>query len=297
MHERIAAEIERIERKYPSPMIEGGGVRPARPFPLRHSAGRPDDGHRQQFPGGLALELLRHRPQASGRLVRRHFPHGRGAGAADETARRRGTRPFAHPSHGQSGAQLGAHLDRYRALHGAVFELDARGGAGRPPRRADALALDQAPRRRAVHRRQGGHGQGDGRQRLDQDRRRIHACGAVRQEIPPAVPDQRRTIRNTSRTSTRRNSGRRSSTMPGSRPSRACCSGIRSCARACPTAMPTRASATVSTNPCGEIPLCPYDSCRLLALNLFSYVDNPFTGRCEVRLRPVPRRTWARRCT
>ena len=175
-----------------------------------------------------------------------------------------------------------AHLDGYRAFHGALFQLDARGGAGRPARCADALAVDQAPRCRAFHRRQGRHGQGDGRQRFDQDRRRVHACRHRRQEIPPAIPDQFGQPDDTSRISTPAKLWDKiihnawKSAEPGVlfwdtiiRESRS-------------RLLRRRGLRDGLDQPLRRNPALPLRfSCRLLAINLYSYVDNPFTKEAK----------------
>ena len=166
------------------------GVRPAERVPLPDSAGGADDRHRQQPADRVAVELFCDRTPPSGRLVRRHHPHRRRTGAADETPRRRRARPVAHPAHRQPGAEQRADLDGDRAVHGAIFELDARSGAGRTARRADVVAVGKTPGRRELHRRQSRNRQSNRSERFDQDRRRIHACRNRRQKIPPTVPDR-----------------------------------------------------------------------------------------------------------
>ena len=121
MHERIASEIERIEQKYPNPLPKEEVFALLDHFRYVIPQGGPMTGIGNNFQVASLSNCFVIGHKNPGRLLRRHLPHGRGAGAADETPRRRGARPLAHPSHGQPGAQLGAHVDGYRALHGALF--------------------------------------------------------------------------------------------------------------------------------------------------------------------------------
>lgn len=126
MHRRIADEIERIERRYPNPMTAAQVYDLLKEFRYLIPQGGPMTGIGNNLPDRVAVELFCDRTPPSGRLVRRHHPHRRRTGAADETPRRRRARPVAHPAHRQPGAEQRADLDGDRAVHGAIFELDAR---------------------------------------------------------------------------------------------------------------------------------------------------------------------------
>ena len=276
MHERIAAEIERIERKYPNPMSREEVFGLLDHFRYVIPQGGPMTGIGNNFQVASLSNCFvighKHPADSYGGIFRMDEEQvqlmKRRGGVGHDLSHIRPT--------GSPVLNSRAHVDGHRAFHGALFQLDARGGAGRPPRCADALAVDQAPRRRAFHRRQGRHGQGHGRQRFDQDRRRVHACGAIagkkyHQQFPINSDNPRyeqdidarklwdKIIHNAWK-----------SAEPG------VLFWDTIIRESVPDCYADEGFVTVSTNPCGEIPLCPYDSCRLLALNLLSYVDNPF---------------------
>ena len=121
MHHRIAREIARI--------AEG--------FSLHRTAGQPYGGHRQRLPNLLIVKLFRHRQPRQLRLLRRHYEDRPRAGATDETARRRGSRPVAHPPDGKSCEKLRLDFNRCGALHGTLLQLDEGGGARRTARCPD----------------------------------------------------------------------------------------------------------------------------------------------------------------
>ena len=145
MHWRLANEIARIEQKYPNPMSAEEVFALLDHFRYIVPAGSPMTGignnHQIASLSNCFVIGLDGNADSYGAIMRIDE-----AGAADETTRWRGPRPEPYPSEGLSRKQLGPDLYRSRAIHGALQQLDTRGGTRRTPGCPHALCQHQASR-------------------------------------------------------------------------------------------------------------------------------------------------------
>lgn len=189
MHERIAAEIERIERKYPNPMSKEEVFELLDHFRYVIPQGGPMTGigNNLQVASLSNCFVIGHKHPADsyGGIFRIDEEQvqlmKRRGGVGHDLSH---IRPTGSPVLNSALTSTGIvpFMERYSNSTREVAQDGRRG--------ALMLTLSiKPPRRRALHRRQGRHGQGDGRQRLHQNRRRVHACRHRGQALPPAVPD------------------------------------------------------------------------------------------------------------
>ena len=161
MHRRIAKEIVRIEEKYNNPMTEEQVFDLIRDFKYIVPQGSPMAGIGNNYQIGSLSNCfvigLDGSPDSYGGIIKID---------EDETPWRSGARLVAHPSERVACQEFRVDLYRLGAFYGALLQLHARGSAGRPPRRVDAVGEHQASRQRIVYRREDDGGQGDWRKRV-----------------------------------------------------------------------------------------------------------------------------------
>lgn len=241
MHERIAAEIERIERKYPNPMSREEVFGLLDHFRYVIPQGGPMTGIGNNFQVASLSNCFvighKHPADSYGGIFRMDEEQvqlmKRRGGVGHDLSH---IRPTGSPVLNSALTSTGIvpFMERYSNSTREVAQ-DGRRGAlmlSLSIKHPDAERFIDAKVTRA-------------RSRAPMFRSRSTTSSCVPPSPARNTTSNSRSIRttpDTSRISTPGSSGTRSSTMPGSRPSRACCSGIRSSAKACPTAMPTRAS-------------------------------------------------------
>ena len=146
MHHRLAAEMARIERKYPNPVPEEEIFSVLDHFRFIIPAGSPMTGignnHQVASLSNCFVIGIDGDADSYGAIMKEDEEQ-----VAHEAPRRRWTRPLAHPPERFPGEQFRPDFNGSGALHGTFLQLHTRGGARRTPRRPDAFGEHQAPRR------------------------------------------------------------------------------------------------------------------------------------------------------